>query len=444
MGGRLPLIALGALHATRHPPVRAGELSPESDRSRLALLMPYGPVAIVLGMSAVGALMQDPIIVGDVVFWLGAAIITLLLIRQGVVILENLRLARSLETTNERLQYQVLHDVLTGLPNRPLFLDRMRVALARLQRVEETVAVMFLDLDRFKPVNDTFGHEAGDVVLTETARRLSEAVRSGDTVARFGGDEFLVLCEDVGDLESVIDLADRIRHPVSERIPLPDPSADLSVSVSVGLSIGLVLVDRPGIDAETLVSRADSAMYRAKRNGGGRTEVVDDRRRPEPSHPASVPSPLTPAGPEADGVRVRRRYPRGTQLGQKAGRRPGEGPGGAGRRVVELGQHLVGVGAHGAARPADVARGGRQAGDEALHRDAVDLDDRPAGGEVGSTARSAMVITGAAAAWAASNSASTSSRSRAPIQLGHGRVDLVAVVHPAGEGAEAARRRRRR
>ncbi len=228
-------------------------------------------------------MLQDPIIVGDVVFWLGAAIITLLLIRQGVVILENLRLTRSLETTNERLQYQVLHDVLTGVPNRPLFLDRLRVALARLQRVDETVAVMFLDLDRFKPVNDSFGHEAGDVVLTETASRLSETVRSGDTVARFGGDEFLVLCEDVGDIDSVIDLSDRIRHSVSKRIPLPDPSADVSVSVSVGLSIGLVLVDRPGVDAETLVSQADSAMYRAKHNGGGRTEVVDDRtRKPAP------------------------------------------------------------------------------------------------------------------------------------------------------------------
>jgi len=281
------LIALGALHATRHPPVRVGELSPEGDRSRLALLMPYGPVAIVLAMSAFGALLQDPIIVGDVVFWLGAAIITLLLIRQGVVILENLRLARSLETTNERLQYQVLHDVLTGVANRPLFIDRLRVVLARMQRVDENVAVMFLDLDRFKPVNDTFGHEAGDVVLTETARRLTEVVRSGDTVARFGGDEFLVLCEDVGDLASVIDLSNRIRQSVSERIPLPDPSADVSVSVSVGLSIGLVLVDRPGIDAEALVSLADSAMYRAKRNGGGRTEVVDDRRTRE-----TEPSPV--------------------------------------------------------------------------------------------------------------------------------------------------------
>ncbi len=134
------------------------------------------------------------------------------------MIFENLRLARSLESTNEQLQYQVMHDVLTGLPNRPLFLDRLRVVLSRMQRVDEVVAVMFLDLDRFKPVNDTYGHDAGDVVLVETAGRLSATVRSGDTVARFGGDEFLVLCEDVGDLDAVVDLADRIRTAVSEPI----------------------------------------------------------------------------------------------------------------------------------------------------------------------------------------------------------------------------------
>ncbi|MGZ4718337.1 MAG: diguanylate cyclase domain-containing protein, partial [Acidimicrobiales bacterium] len=269
------LVALGALHATRHPPVRAGELDHDLDRGRLALLMPYGPVALVLGISAIGATLQDPIIVGDVVFWLGAALITLLLIRQGVVILENLRLTRSLESTNEQLQYQVMHDVLTGLPNRPLFIDRLRVVLGRLQRVDEVVAVMFLDLDRFKPVNDTYGHDAGDLVLIATAERLSAAVRSGDTVARFGGDEFLVLCEDVGRLDAVLELADRIRTAVSEPVSLTAPSADVSVSVEVGLSIGMVLVDRSGIDAEALVIQADAAMYEAKRKGGGCTEVID-------------------------------------------------------------------------------------------------------------------------------------------------------------------------
>ena len=282
---------------------------------------------------------------------------------------------------------------------------------------------MFLDLDRFKPVNDTFGHEAGDVVLTATANRLSEAVRSGDTVARFGGDEFLVLCEDVGDLDSVIDLSDRIRHAVSERIPLPDPSADVSVSVSVGLSIGLVLVDRPGIDAEALVRQADSAMYRAKRNGGGRTEVIDDRtsariRPGTRSHRRPLTGPSRPRRRDRSRLGyagAATRIARSSRSGRRRrGRRARPGPRRCRRRAD--------------GRPSGCAPG---VADSRAMRPCIGTPSTstidPRAAMCGSAAMSAMSCTGAAAAWASSKAASTSSRSRAADPRGHRRVELVAV-----------------
>jgi len=265
------LIALGAYYARLHPP---GEVEPgvDLDRgTRVQVLLPYVPLAVVLGLCVAEALVTDPLVVDNVVFWIGASLIALLLVRQGIVILENTRLARSLALSNERLQYQVMHDVLTLLPNRPLLLDRLRMALARMTRVEELVAIMFVDLDRFKPVNDTYGHEAGDVVLVTLGRRLSAAVRAGDTVARFGGDEFLVLCEDVTSVDEAVALADRMVATMAEPITIGD------AQLVVNASIGLVITDSPASDAEALVRRADRAMYEAKAKGRARVEVVDAR-----------------------------------------------------------------------------------------------------------------------------------------------------------------------
>jgi diguanylate cyclase (GGDEF)-like protein len=235
--------------------------------------LPYVPLAVVLGLCAGEALVTDPLMVDNVVFWIGAGLIALLLVRQGIVIVENTRLARSLAMSNERLQYQVLHDLLTSLPNRPLFIDRLRMALARMSRVDELVAIMFVDLDRFKPVNDTYGHEAGDLVLVTLGRRLSAAVRTGDTVARFGGDEFLVLCEDVSSAEEAVALANRMVETMAEPIVVGD------IELVVSASLGLVVTDAPDADAEELVRQADRAMYEAKAKGRARVELVDARRK---------------------------------------------------------------------------------------------------------------------------------------------------------------------
>ena len=180
------LIGLGALHAGRHPPDQAVD-DPLEPRSRVAVLLPYVPLVVVLALAAGQAVTAYPIIVDNVLLWIGVVLITLLLVRQGVVVLENARLAKSLAGSNEQLQYEVLHDMLTGLPNRPLFIDRPRMVVSRMSRVDEAIAVMFIDLDRFKPVNDTFGHEAGDAVLAGVAtrchRRFGPAKRWLDSAA---------------------------------------------------------------------------------------------------------------------------------------------------------------------------------------------------------------------------------------------------------------------
>jgi diguanylate cyclase len=156
-----------------------------------------------------------------------------------------------------RLAHRALHDPLTGLPNRALFFDRLRLALSRLQRTQTCLAVLFLDLDDFKSLNDALGHAAGDQFLVEVAHRLRGGLRGGDTAARLGGDEFLVLCEDVAGLAEVRSIADRI-------------VAELPGSVSVGVTLA---VDGDE-DPEQLVRSADAAMYVCKRCGGGRIEVA--------------------------------------------------------------------------------------------------------------------------------------------------------------------------
>ena len=133
----------------------------------------------MLVLCVVEALVNDPIVVGAAEFFIGTALIVALLVRQAVVIMENGRLTRSLAASNQQLQYQLLHDDLTGLPNRPLMLDRLRVALARMERSRSLAAVMFVDLDLFKQANDTYGHEAGDEVLIAVGRRLLTSLRAG-------------------------------------------------------------------------------------------------------------------------------------------------------------------------------------------------------------------------------------------------------------------------
>jgi diguanylate cyclase (GGDEF)-like protein/PAS domain S-box-containing protein len=165
----------------------------------------------------------------------------------------------------EELTHQAFHDGLTGLPNRALFRDRLDHALARAARSDHHVAVLLVDLDGFKQVNDSLGHDAGDELLQEVAARFEQVVRASDTVARFGGDEFALLLEDVDEQETVA-LAERLLGCLAAPIAIADRK------VVLGASIGIVV--RPGTAAgEELVRDADVAMYAAKDAGRGRYEV---------------------------------------------------------------------------------------------------------------------------------------------------------------------------
>ena len=270
------LIALGALHACWWPPSRVSLLVPK-ERSTTLILLPYVPVAMVLALSIANAVTSNPIVVGAGEFWIGATLIVLLLVRQSFVILDNSRLTRSLARSNEQLQYQLLHDALTGLPSRNLFLDRVQGALARLSRSGGSVAVMFVDLDLFKQANDTYGHDAGDEVLITVGQRLVRTLRKGDTVARFGGDEYLVLCEDVNGRDEAAKLADRLVEAINR--PMRIGEFEIEVHASVGLTIS----DDPGELPEEIVSRADRAMYEAKHKGRARVEVVEHHRPAVPT-----------------------------------------------------------------------------------------------------------------------------------------------------------------
>ena len=161
-------------------------------------------------------------------------------------------------------EHQSLHDPLTGLPNRVLLNDRIEQALARSSRMRGMVVVMFLDLDLFKVVNDSLGHHAGDELLINVAQRLKAAVRSGDTLARFGGDEFVVMCEDVSE-EEVTAIAGRITASLRQSFVSDD--REVTVTASVGVAVA-----KPSSTPQTLLRDADVAMYRAKEHG--RNQVV--------------------------------------------------------------------------------------------------------------------------------------------------------------------------
>lgn len=171
------------------------------------------------------------------------------------------------------LQHRARHDPLTGLPNRALFLERLDAALAARRGPDEQVAVMFLDLDRFKIVNDALGHEAGDDLLVAIARRLEAIVTGGVSVARFGGDEFTVLASAVADTAAATEIARRIVTSFREPISVGDDRIVMSVS------IGVVLSGRHTASASAMLRDADAAMYRAKHQGRNRVEVFDDGMR---------------------------------------------------------------------------------------------------------------------------------------------------------------------
>ena len=163
--------------------------------------------------------------------------------------------------------HQALHDSLTGLPNRQLLIDRLEHAQARAERAGNKVAVLFVDLDTFKTVNDSFGHAVGDVLLGEAAARLLRCIRAADTAARFGGDEFVVLLEDV-DEPRVAQVANRILETMNE--PFEIEGREVFIGASIGIAIGHSVDD-------DLLRNADLALYRAKAKGRGQKQVFEPR-----------------------------------------------------------------------------------------------------------------------------------------------------------------------
>jgi len=183
-----------------------------------------------------------------------------------------------LKRAEHALAHQAMHDSLTGLANRYLLTDRVSHALERKQRSSASVALFFIDLDHFKDINDTYGHEVGDRVLVDVARRLEHVARRGDTVARLGGDEFVLLLDDEMTDDDVPEIAERIVAALAR------PFSDGTVTLQLSASVGAAIAEDPSIGASGLLQRADSAMYRAKVSGRSRFEVFD------PTTPSDTPA----------------------------------------------------------------------------------------------------------------------------------------------------------
>ncbi len=186
-----------------------------------------------------------------------------------VAVANILRDAIARHRAEETARHDALHDPLTGLPNRRLLTDRLAHALARSARSGARHAVLFMDIDRFKLINDSLGHDAGDRLLALLGPHLLAAVREGDTVARFGGDEFVVLCEDVGDERNAARIAGRLTDAVRRPFDLAGREHVASASVGVAVTNGIPCT------ASEVLRDADTAMYRAKEAGGGRFELFD-------------------------------------------------------------------------------------------------------------------------------------------------------------------------
>jgi diguanylate cyclase (GGDEF)-like protein/PAS domain S-box-containing protein len=173
----------------------------------------------------------------------------------------------------EQIEFHAYHDVLTNLPNRKLFMDRLSQALTRCRRYGKSLAVMFIDLDHFKTINDTLGHNAGDQLLLEMSLRLRGCIRDDDTVARLGGDEFTIILSELRHPEDAANVAEKILESVEQPLTI----ADTPIEVSASIGIALYPVD--GHDAEALLRNADSAMYRAKEAGRNTYQLCTDEMK---------------------------------------------------------------------------------------------------------------------------------------------------------------------
>lgn len=187
-----------------------------------------------------------------------------------------------LQAASALAQASALHDALTGLPNRTLFVERLEHSILRCRRSQKVAAVLFADLDRFKGVNDTYGHHVGDELLRAVAARLTALLRPGDTLARLAGDEFVILCEDLESPFQVEPIAARIDAALSE------PFVVSGIEVRMSASIGIAFAGHGDEGSETVLQDADVAMYQAKHQGGARHGVVDLQERRLANHRARL------------------------------------------------------------------------------------------------------------------------------------------------------------
>lgn len=175
----------------------------------------------------------------------------------------------ALKTHQSQLEHIAHYDALTGLPNRVLLADRLQYAMAQCQRRQESLGVAFLDLDGFKAVNDEYGHDVGDQLLIALAQRMKEALREGDTLARIGGDEFVVVLVELGSVQDCEPILQRLLHAAADKVLVRD------IELQVSGSIGVTLYPQDGVDADMLLRHADQAMYMAKQYGKNRFHLFD-------------------------------------------------------------------------------------------------------------------------------------------------------------------------
>ena len=254
--------------------------TPPQAQSRIVNLHNGWKVEVFRSVAGAGVL-SDPYALTPL---LGGLLLSLLL--AAMIYLLGTGRSRALLLVHERtdqLRHQALHDSLTGLPNRDLILDRIDQMLARGRRSRTPVAALFLDLDNFKDINDTLGHDAGDQLLAAIGKRLANALREGDTVGRLGGDEFVILVEGASLAAGAEVVADRVLDVLSIPFEIPGSNVPLSVTTSIGVAVG----DR--VIPEQLLHDADIALYRAKANGKrcfvlfshSMQQAVDDHRNLE-------------------------------------------------------------------------------------------------------------------------------------------------------------------
>lgn len=197
------------------------------------------------------------------------------IIESGRDITAHLETLEKLKEQKKISDYQALHDGLTGLANRVLFEDRLNMAILKLKRHKTKVAIFFIDLDKFKPINDTYGHKAGDFVLTTVSQRLLRIIRQEDILSRIGGDEFTLIIENIINVDDLSLLGEKIINGLRE--PIIFEGNTLSISASVGISVS----DNDTVRADTLLRNADDAMYMAKKNGRNRVVLYSNNKYEE-------------------------------------------------------------------------------------------------------------------------------------------------------------------